>query len=148
MRVPPQTLDSPLFASPEKRTAILSLLLVVVTLCVFNRASQNSFINFDDDGYITENPHLRAGLTWETVRWAFTTNAQSNWHPLTWLSHVVDYQLFHFNPAGHHYTSVLLHAVNAVLLFLLLQGATGFTWRSLTVAALFAIHPVNVESVA
>ena len=148
MRVPPQTLDSPLFASPEKRTAILSLLLVVVTVCVFNRASQNSFINFDDDGYITENPHLRAGLTWETVRWAFTTNAQSNWHPLTWLSHVVDYQLFHFNPAGHHYTSVLLHAVNAVLLFLLLQGATGFTWRSLTVAALFAIHPVNVESVA
>jgi protein O-mannosyl-transferase len=123
-------------------------LLVVVTLTVFNRASQNSFVNFDDDGYITENQHVRAGLTWETARWAFTTNAQSNWHPLTWLSHVVDYQLFHFNPAGHHYTSVLLHAVNAVLLFLLLQGATGFTWRSLMVAALFAIHPENVESVA
>lgn len=148
MRVPAQKLDLALFASPEKRTAVLSLLLVVVTLCVFNRASQNSFINFDDDGYVTENQHLRAGLTWETVRWAFTTNAQSNWHPLTWLSHVVDYQLFHFNPSGHHYTSVLLHALNAVLLFLLLQGATGFTWRSLMVAALLAIHPVNVESVA
>ena len=121
---------------------------MAITLCVFNRASQNSFVNFDDDGYITENSHVREGLTWETVRWAFTTNAQSNWHPLTWLSHVIDYQLFHFNPAGHHYTSVLLHALNAVLLFLLFQSATGFTGRSLIVAALFALHPVNVESVA
>jgi protein O-mannosyl-transferase len=148
VQIPAQKSDLSLFSSREKRTTILCLLLVVVTLSVFNRASQNSFINFDDDGYVTENPHVRAGLTWETVRWAFTTNAQSNWHPFTWLSHIVDYQLFHFNPAGHHYTSVVLHVIDGVLLFLLLQGATGFTLRSLMVAAFFTFHPVNVESVA
>ncbi len=87
-------------------------------------------------------------MTWATVKWAFTTYNQGNWHPLTWLSHALDYRLFGLNPAGHHYVNVLLHAVNAVLLFLLLQSATGFRWRSLMVAALFALHPINVESVA
>ena len=82
------------------------------------------------------------------MKWSFTTFREGNWHPLTWLSHALDYQFFHLNPAGHHYTNLLLHAANAVLLFLLLRQATGFTWPSLLVAALFALHPVNVESVA
>jgi len=140
--------DEGLFASPEKRNSVLCLLLIVLTLAVYNGVSQNSFLNFDDDRYITDNLHVRAGLSWQTITWAFTTTEQANWHPLTWLSHALDCQFFHLNPAGHHYTNVLLHAVNVVLLFLLLQRATGFTGRSLMVAALFALHPINVESVA
>ncbi len=132
----------------EKRSTIACLLLIVVTLAVYNPITQNQFINFDDNVYITNNPHVREGLSWETTKWAFTTYETGNWHPLTWLSHALDYQLFHLNPAGHHYVNVLLHAVNAVLLFLVLQAATGLTWPSLMVAALFAVHPVNVESVA
>ncbi len=132
----------------EKRSTIACLLLIVVTLAVYNPITQNQFINFDDNVYITNNPHVREGLSLETTKWAFTTYETGNWHPLTWLSHALDHQLFHLNPAGHHYVNVLLHAVNAVLLFLVLQAATGLTWPSLMVAALFAVHPVNVESVA
>jgi tetratricopeptide (TPR) repeat protein len=91
---------------------------------------------------------VQAGLTRATVKWSFTTYDQANWHPLTWLSYALDCELFGLNPAGHHYVSVLLHAANVVLLFLLLESATGFCWRSLMVAALFALHPINVESVA
>ena len=123
-------------------------MLTAVVLIAYNPVTHNSFVNYDDEGYIVQNSHVRAGLTWETVNWAFTTYDESNWHPLTWLSHALDCELFGLNPAGHHYMSVLLHAVNAVLLFLLLQSATGFSWRSLMVAALFALHPINVESVA
>jgi hypothetical protein len=146
-RVPPAR-SAGLFSSSAKQNFVICLLLVVATLALYNRISQNAFVNFDDDLYIVENPHVQAGLHWETVKWAFTTYDLANWHPLTWLSHVLDYQLFGLNPAGHHYTNLLLHAANVVLLFLLLQSATGFTWRSLMVAALFALHPVNVESVA
>jgi tetratricopeptide (TPR) repeat protein len=91
---------------------------------------------------------VTAGLSWNTVKWAFTTFEAANWHPLTWLVHAADYKLFGVNPAGHHFISVLLHALNAILIFLLLQRITGCTWRSLAVAALFAVHPLNVESVA
>ena len=87
-------------------------------------------------------------MTWDTITWAFTAMEQGNWHPLTWLSHALDYQLFHQNPTGHHFTSLLIHAANAVLLFLLLMYATGRVGPSLLVAALFALHPINVESVA
>jgi protein O-mannosyl-transferase len=137
-----------LSTSPEKRPIILCLLLVVATLALYNSVSHYPFVNFDDNHYVTENLHVRAGLTWDTITWAFGSLEEYNWHPLTWISHALDCQLFGLNPAGHHYTNVLLHAVNAVLLFLLLQRATGFTWRSLMVAALFAFHPINVESVA
>ena len=145
-----QTMGQPsgLFSSPEKRTFVLSLLLVVATLAVYNPVNRNGFVNFDDDHYITGNPHVLAGPHWQTVKWAFANFYEANWHPLTWISHALDCQLFGLNPAGHHYTNVVLHAFNVVLLFLLLQSATGFTWRSLMVAALFALHPVNVESVA
>ncbi len=126
----------------------MCLLLALLTLAFYNPIVHNGFTNFDDNGYITDNPHVRQGLTWDTVKWAFTSRDCANWHPLTWLSHALDYQLFKLNPAGHHYITVLLHALNAILLFLLLEGATGFTWPAFMVSALFALHPVNVESVA
>jgi len=102
----------------------------------------------DDQVYVTDNPQVRAGLTWNTVVWTFRTPEALDWHPMTWLSYALDSQMFGLNPAGYHTTNVLLHAANAVLLFLLLESATGLAWRSLAVAALFALHPINVESVA
>lgn len=137
-----------LFSSPGKRTLILSLALVLLTVVAYLRVRDNAFINFDDNHYITENAHVKAGLSWDTVVWAFTTYDAANWHPLTWISHALDCQLFGLNPAGPHVINLLLHALNAVLLFLILQGLTRFTWRSLMVAAIFAVHPLNVESVA
>jgi protein O-mannosyl-transferase len=137
-----------MFSSPQKRSFVLCLLLVVATLAVYNRVNRNGFVNFDDDHYITHNPQVRAGVNWQTIAWAFDGYHEANWHPLTWISHAVDCELFGLNPAGSHYGNVVLHTIDAILLFLLLQSATGFTWRSLMVAALFALHPVNVESVA
>jgi protein O-mannosyl-transferase len=137
-----------MFHSSGQRKLVLGLLLVVVTLALYNPVSHNGFVNFDDDRYVTDNLRVRAGIRWSTISWAFTSLDQANWHPLTWLSHALDCQLFHLNPAGHHYTSLLLHATNALLLFLILQWFTGYTARSLMVAALFALHPLNVESVA
>jgi protein O-mannosyl-transferase len=148
LEAPGDSTSSRLFQSPGQRTLLLCLLLTVAVLVFYNPITHNGFLNYDDDGYITDNPQVRAGLTWATVKWAFTTYDKANWHPLTWLSHALDCELFGLNPAGHHYVNVLLHAANAVLLFLLLQSATGFRWRSLMVAALFALHPINVESVA
>lgn len=137
-----------LFTSPAKRTFVLCLLLFAVTLALYTPVAKNDFINFDDDTYIINNPHVRAGLTWETVKWSFTTFEQGNWDPPTWLSHALDCDLFGLHSGGHHFVSALLHALNAAILFWLLESATGFTWRSLVVAALFALHPINVESVA
>src|SRR5580698_4078413 len=151
----PKRLEAPevstslrLFQSPRERTLLLCLLLTVVVLVFYHTVVHNGFVEYDDSGYIVANAHVRAGLTWATVKWAFTAYEQANWHPLTWLSHALDCTLFKLNPVGPHYVNVLLHAANAILLFLLLEAATGFTWPSLTVAALFALHPMNVESVA
>lgn len=127
---------------------VLSLLLAFVVLALYNPIIRNGFINIDDNLYLLDNPHVHEGLRWATIKWAFTSCEQANWHPLTWLSHALDWQLYGRNPAGHHYMNVVFHAANAVLLFLLLESATGFMWRSLIVAAMFALHPVNVESVA
>ena len=135
-------------ASRENRILVFCLLLVAATLAFYNPVVRNQFVDFDDLSYIQKNNHVLAGVTWDTVKWSFTTFRDGNWHPLTWLSHALDCQVFHLNPIGHHYTNLLLHAANAVLLFLLLQRATGFTWSSLVVGALFALHPANVESVA
>ena len=137
-----------MFRSPVKRNLVLGLLLVLVTLAVYNPVSRNGFVGYDDEGYVTENPHTQAGMSLRTISWAFTTWDLANWHPLTWMSHALDCQLFHLNPAGHHYTSLLFHSANALLLFVILQWFTGYTTRSLMVAALFALHPLNVESVA
>jgi tetratricopeptide (TPR) repeat protein len=142
------SVSSKLFQSSVKRTPLLCMLLTAVVLMFYSPVTHNGFLNYDDDQYITQNPHVWAGLTWATVKWSFTTYELANWHPLTWLSHALDCELFGLNPAGHHSVNVLLHTANAVLLFVLLQSATGYRWRSLMVAALFALHPINVESVA
>jgi len=134
--------------SRENRVVIYALLLVAATLAFYNPIVHNQFVDFDDLSYIVKNNHVLSGVTWTTVKWAFSTFRDGNWHPLTWLSHALDCQIFHLNPIGHHYTGLLLHTASAVLLFLLLWRATGFVWSSLLVAALFALHPVNVESVA
>ena len=120
----------------------------MVTLALYNPVNRHPFVNYDDDRYVTENPHVRQGLTVETFKWSLTSTEQANWHPLTWISHALDVSLFRLNPVGHHFTSVLLHVVNAMLLFLLLMWATGRFGPSLFVAGLFALHPINVESVA
>lgn len=137
-----------MFANPEKRTPVFCLLLALLTLALYNPVTRHPFVNYDDDRYVTENAHVREGLTWQTFTWALTSTEQANWHPLTWMSHAVDCSFFRLNPAGHHFTSVLLHTVNVILLFLLLVGATRRVGPSLFVAALFAVHPINVESVA
>ncbi|MGD0600253.1 MAG: tetratricopeptide repeat protein [Terriglobales bacterium] len=127
---------------------IFCLLLALTTIALYNSVTRAPFLNLDDQVYVTDNPQVRAGLTWNTVVWTFRTPEALDWHPMTWLSYALDSQMFGLNPAGYHTTSVLLHAANAVLLFLLLESATGLAWRSLAVAALFALHPINVESVA
>src|SRR5260370_5989363 len=140
--------DSRIFQLPQRGRLILCLPLVLAPLALYNAVTRAPFLNFDDVVYVTDNPQVRAGLTWNTVVWAAHTSEAGNWHPVTWLSHSLDCQIFGFNPAGPHTINVLLHAANAVLLFLILESATGLTWRSLVVAALFALHPINVESVA
>jgi Flp pilus assembly protein TadD len=121
---------------------------LVTAVCIFYYPVVHNGFVYDDDAYILKNSQVKDGLSWSTIGWAFTTFDEANWHPLTWLSHALDCQLFGLNPVGPHVENVLLHAANAVLLFLLLEYATGFRWRSLMVAALFALHPINVESVA
>ena len=133
---------------PVERTVVLGLLLALATLLVYAPVVHHPFVNYDDDRYVIRNSHVTAGLSWEGVKWAFTSYEESNWHPLTWLSHMLDCELFHLNPAGHHYSNLFLHVLNVVALFWVLQQATGCMGRSLMVAALFALHPVNVESVA
>ncbi len=124
------------------------LLLVLLAVAAFLPALENDFIRFDDPLYVTENKHVRAGLTLEGIAWAFGANVVSNWHPLTLLSHMLDCELFGLNPKGHHLTSLLLHALNVLLLFGVLHRMTGALGRSALVAALFAVHPTHVESVA
>ncbi len=123
------------------------LVLAVVTLVLYLPALRHDFVQYDDQQYVTENPQVQAGLSVTGLQWAFGFHA-GNWHPLAWLSHMLDCQLYGANPAGHHLTSILLHTANAVLLLLALRRLTGATWRSAIVAALFAWHPLHVESVA
>jgi len=131
-----------------RRPAVLALILFVATIAMYYPVHDHPFLNYDDRDYVYENSHVQSGLTWASVRWAFTTTAAGNWHPLTWLSHELDCQLFGLDPAAHHDVNVVLHALNAALLFWVLSQATGFAGRSFMVAALFALHPINVESVA
>jgi protein O-mannosyl-transferase len=134
--------------SAGKQTFLLCLLLSAATIAVYYPVHSHPFSDLDDYIYVTQNIHVQMGLSWDTVAWAFTTFHGFNWHPLTWISHALDCQLYELNPAGHHETNVVLHVVNAVLLFLVLRRATGSPLRSFMVAALFALHPINVESVA
>jgi len=127
---------------------VLGLLLVVATLVVYFPVGHHPFVNYDDMVYVVNNPHIQSGLDWDTISWAFTTFYQFNWHPLTWLSHAIDVQMFQLEPGGHHAMNLLLQVVNVLLLFWVLLRATGYAGRSAMVAGLFALHPINVESVA
>ncbi len=130
------------------RTLLVCLLLILATLLVYWQVTQHEFIRFDDDEYVTENQQVQAGLTSEGAIWSFSFRDGTYWHPLTWLSHMLDCQLYGLKPRGHHLTNLLFHLANSLLLFLILKRMTGAFWRSAFVAALFALHPLNVESVA
>lgn len=137
-------------AVSKRRDLILTLVLAIGTLVLFGRVRSYEFINYDDPYYVTENSHVKDGLTKEGVRWAFGRlhGEFTYWHPVTWLSHMLDCELFGLNAGAHHLVNVLFHALNATLLFWLLKGTTGAGWRSWLVAALFAWHPLQVDSVA
>jgi hypothetical protein len=122
--------------------------LAALSVAAYLGSLSNGFVDYDDQGYVTENPHVRAGLSPASAAWAFTTTAEANWHPATWLSHMTDVTLFGLNAGRHHLVSVALHALNAVLLFLALLSMTDAPWRSALAAGLFAVHPLHVESVA
>jgi Flp pilus assembly protein TadD len=145
---PPILPSSLLNALTAGRALWLSLGLIVVNLVVYASLAHHDFIRFDDPGYVTENPHVSSGLTRANVMWALTTGYFANWHPLTWMSHMLDVQLFGMNAGPHHLVNLLLHIVATVLLFGLLHWTTGSAGRSAFVAALFAVHPAHVESVA
>ena len=130
------------------RAAWMALLLVGVTLAIYGQTVRFDFVGYDDKGYVTQNQRFLDGVTVEDVRWAFTSTYMTNWHPLTWLSHMLDVKLFGLHPGGHHLTSVLFHALNALLLFGVLRALTRAFGPSLFVAAMFAVHPLHVETVA
>ena len=134
--------------STGRQIAIATIAVALVAACLYLPILRNPFITFDDRDYVTENLHVNQGLNWHTVAWAWTTLEDGNWHPVTWISHAADVQMFGMAPPGHHLTSLLFHAANAVLLFLFLAMATRSAGCSLAVALLFAVHPLNVESVA
>jgi Tfp pilus assembly protein PilF len=120
----------------------------MVTFGAYSGVTKHPFVNYDDADYVTDNPMVNHGLNGAALRWAVTSTGHSNWHPLTWISHMLDVQLFGLNSAGHHFTNLLLHVLSTVLLYLFLTWVTGAPGRSLLVAAIFGIHPINVESVA
>lgn len=148
------TEDSQPAAGPSSRprsgnsALIFTLLMALGTMALYNPAIRNDFQTYDDPIYVYLNPVVTTGLSWANIGWAFTTTTFANWHPLTWISHMTAWQIFGSNPMGHHLTNVFLHTLNVVLLFILLRRTTGHTGRSALVAALFAVHPLNVESVA
>ncbi|MBN1363600.1 MAG: glycosyltransferase family 39 protein, partial [Syntrophaceae bacterium] len=130
------------------RDVIVCLFIIISTFSVYWQVRNYDFVEFDDHKYISDNPNVQAGLTSENITWAFTTTHASNWHPLTWLSHMLDCQLYGLNPGGHHIINLLFHIVNSLLLFFVFRKMTGHLWRSVFVASLFALHPLHVESVA
>jgi Tfp pilus assembly protein PilF len=142
---PSSRLYSPLRKS---ESPVLAIALFAATCILYLPALHNDFVNYDDPAYVTHNVRTLSGLSWNNICWAFTATIEANWHPLTWISHMADVQLFGLNPLGHHLVSVLLHAVNVLLLFFVFRRATGFVRHSAVVAALFAVHPLNVECVA
>ena len=132
----------------SRKRLLIAVAVAILTVAVFWEVQWHPFVSFDDDLYVTANPVVLGGLSKSGLAWAFSTMHSSNWHPLTWLSHMIDVELFGINPRWHHLTSLLLHALNASLLFLLLSRMTGAIWPSAFTAAAFAVHPLRVESVA
>jgi Flp pilus assembly protein TadD len=135
-------------SSDSRRSILVCVSLAVAVFWALSGVQNHEFVNFDDGKYVTENAIVQNGLTWENLVWALTSTHFSQWHPLTWLSHMLDCQLYGLNAGGHHFTNLLLHTANTLLLFLVLQGMTGAVWRSAFVAALFGLHPLHVEPVA
>lgn len=127
---------------------LIVLSLILATLIVYWPVQNHQFLDLDDDVYVTDNREVKSGLTLTGMAWAFTATKASNWHPLTWISHQLDYAIYGLNPGGHHWTNLLFHLANTFLLFLLLKRMTGMLWSSGFIAALFALHPLHVESVA
>jgi tetratricopeptide (TPR) repeat protein len=134
--------------SEKKTSCLVAIALAIGTAAVYWDVVSHPFVNYDDPIYVTGNLQVHQGIRWETVAWAFKTCTFGNWLPLAWLTHLLDYQVYGMNAAGHHFTSLLIHVINTVLLFLVLKRLTGALWKSGFVAALFAMHPLNVESVA
>ena len=132
----------------NKQVLLIYLFLTLASIMAFWQVNRCDFISYDDPTYITENMHIRHGITIESIRWAFTTYYASNWHPLTWMSHMLDVQLFGLNPRWHHLINLFFHIANTLLLFYLFNRMTKAPWKSAFVAALFALHPLHVESVA
>lgn len=126
----------------------ISLALILSILVVYWNVTNNEFISYDDSTYVTDNPYVKKGLTAEGFIWAFTSTRASNWHPVTWLSHMLDSEIYGIDSKGHHFTNLLFHIASTLLLFLVLKRMTGRLWRSAFVSALFAFHPLHVESVA
>ena len=127
---------------------LICLTLILVTLAVFYQVHRFEFVNFDDPDYVYNNQNIQSGITLQSVKWALTTSSAGNWHPLTWLSHMLDWRLYGNNASGHHLTNLVFHIVNTLLLFFVLKKMTDTQWPSAFVAALFALHPLHVESVA
>jgi len=136
------------YSKIRRQKLIICLFLVAASLLIYSQSINFDFVYYDDELYVTENPFVKAGLTLEGIYWAFTSGYAANWHPLTWLSHMLDVDLYGLNPMGHHWTNLQIHIVNTILLFLVFNRMTGALWQSSLVAALFAVHPLHVESVA
>ena len=134
--------------NPNRAVGVICLVLALLTMACYWPVTHHDFIAYDDPQYIVQNSHVNSGFTWSGIGWALTRSCSANWHPLTWFSHMLDCQLYGLSAPGHHFTSLLLHVLNSLLLFLLLKEITGAFWRSALVAALFAWHPLHVESVA
>ena len=149
INIGPATNNQAAMTCNRMRSIVLTCIaLIAIVFAVYIQVGNHDFLDYDDNVYVTANPHVTSGITGDTIFWAFTSVYAGNWHPVTWLSHMADVQFYGMNPGGHHLTSVVIHAVSAVLLFLLLCRLTGARWQSLFVAALFALHPLHVESVA
>src|SRR5262249_51150709 len=134
--------------SEPRRTVLICSLLVLATACVYWQVHGFTFTNYDELFLILKNPMVRGGISLEGILWALTTSWFEYWHPLTWLSFMLDCELFGLNAGWHHMVNLVFHLVNSVLAFTVLRRLTGTTWRSAMVAALFALHPIHVESVA
>jgi tetratricopeptide (TPR) repeat protein len=132
----------------DHRELLICFFLIFATLAVFWQVQHFDFVNYDDNDYVTDNHHIQNGLTLKGVIWSFTTTHSGNWHPLTWLSHMIDYRIYGMRPGGHHLTNLFFHIANTLLLFFVFRKMTGELWQSSFVAALFALHPIHVESVA
>ena len=132
----------------KHRAVLICIFLAVATLAAYWQVLRSDFTNFDDPMYVTENQYVNTGFTWENIRWAFSVGKIVYWHPLTWVSHILDCQLYGLRAGLHHSTNLIIHIANTLLLFVVLKRMTGAVWKSAFVAAVFALHPVNVDSVA